>query len=103
MFTVYLSLISGYLGVTYLFGAKLSTFQALGLSALFIFGAGGQALGQYNVNRQTAMLMARLEEFRPLNAFEMNYTANGDAWVIAMVVGVLLSIACMWSVRHLQN
>jgi len=103
MFTVYLSLISGYLAVAYFVGSKLSLLQTLSFTALFIFGSGGQALGQWNVNRQTSELLARLAEIRPLNEFEINYIANGNAWVIAMSVGVVVSIAFMWSVRHSIN
>jgi len=103
MFTVYLSLISGYLAVVYFVGSKLSLLQALSLTALFIFGSGGQALGQWNVNRQTSELLSRLEEIRPLNEFEVNYIANGNAWVIAMFVGVLVSIFFMWSIRRSKN
>ena len=75
-FSVYLSLMSAYLAVGYLIGTKLTRAQFVCLSLLFFYGAGGQALGQFNINRQNADLFERLSELRPLTPFEMQYVTN---------------------------
>ena len=100
MFSVYLSLLSAYIAVAYLVGARLSFFQATSLSLLFLYGAGGQALGQYNINLQTSDLLNRLAEIRPLTRFEDQYITNGNIWAIVMGIGVFVAISFMWSVRH---
>ena len=99
-FSVYLSLMSAYLAVGYLVGAKLSKAQFICLSLLFFYGAGGQALGQFNINTQNAELFARLAEIRALNAFESQYVANGMTWSAVMALGVFAALIYMWSVRR---
>lgn len=91
MFSVYLSLVSAYVAVAYLVGAKLSFFQAIGLSLLFLYGAGGQAVGQYTINLQTSDLLNRLSEIRPLTQFEGQYVTNGNIWAIVMGIGVFVA------------
>ena len=99
-FSVYLSLMSAYLAVGYLVGAKLSKAQFICLSLLFFYGAGGQALGQFNINKQNAELFVRLAEIRALNAFESQYVANGMTWSAVMALGVIAALIYMWSVRR---
>ena len=103
MFSVYLSLLSAYIAVVYLVGDKLSVLQAVSLSLLFLYGAGGQALGQYNINLQNSDLFNRLSELRPLTRFEEQYVTNGNIWAAVMGVGVIVAITFLWSVRHTKT
>ena len=99
-FSVYLSLMSAYLAVGYLVGARLSRTQFVCLSLLFVYGAAGQALGQFNINRQNHDLFTRLSELRPLTAFEEQYVVNGMTWALVMFLGAMAAVVYMWTVRH---
>ena len=45
-FTIYVSVTFAYLAATHLVGAKLSRFQCVGISALYVFSASSVALSQ---------------------------------------------------------
>ena len=99
MFGMYLTVVSAYLVVAYFAGHQLSFVEAAALTSLFVFAAGGQALGINNLQIQITALLESLSEIRELNSYEKNYASNTVAWVVAMMIGVLLSIVFMWSVR----
>ena len=99
MFGIYLTVVSAYLVVAYFAGHKLSLIEAVALTLLFIFAAGGQALGINNLQVQISVLLESLAEIRELNSYENNYATNTVAWVIVMLTGVVVSIVFMWSVR----
>ncbi|MEH6587769.1 MAG: hypothetical protein V7720_14500 [Halioglobus sp.] len=100
MFTLYLTVLSAYLLVAYIVGGKLSTTQNVGLSLLFLFATLGQGIGIYQNGVHIGELLARKEELSPLTPYESQYVANTNTWVIAMVVGILVSVAFMWQIRR---
>lgn len=100
MFGIYLTVVSAYLLVAYFAAHKLSLMESVALTMLFVFAAGGQALGINNLQIQLSVLLEGLAEIRQLNSYEENYATNTKAWVVAMLIGVVLSIVFMWSVRY---
>ncbi len=103
MFSLYLTVLSAYLIVAYILGRKLSVSQFVGLTVLFLFAAGGQTLGIYQNGVHIGELFIRKQEITPLTPYEAQYVTNTNAWVIAMSVGILVSVVFMWQVRHHKN
>lgn len=100
MFSLYLTIISAYLLVAYFIGDKLGRIQVLMLSGLFWFASLGQAMGIRMNGIQIAELLEKKAELSPLTTYESNYVANTNAWVVAMVIGVVIASYFMWQVRR---
>ena len=100
--TLYLTIVSGYLLVAYLLGAKLSRVQALIVSMLFVVGASLQVWAL--ITQEVAMegYLAAKAELSPLNAFEQAVATGNAGTIIAsiMVLGVIASLYFMWTIRY---
>ena len=99
-FSLYLTVICAYLVVAYMVGSKLSGRQALIVSTLFIFAAGGQTWGMYASLIRAKEYLAEKARLFYLTDYEQNFEANTVVWIFILALGILASLYFMWSVRH---
>ncbi len=101
-FTIYLTLVSGYLVVGYLAGTKLSALQAGIVSALFVAGAGLQTWGIQQYQVAISELLNAKSEITPLTPFQASVVSNGasDMFAVLMAAGIVASLFFMWTIRH---
>jgi hypothetical protein len=99
-FTIYLSVMSGYLIVAYFAGDKLTNPQAAILTTLFFFATAAEVWGFHLTLKHIGELMGWLSEIRPLTEYEKGINRNGYPWVFVMGMGIFSALYFMWSVRH---
>ncbi len=99
IFTLYLTLVSGYLVTAFVAGTRLSSVQVSILNFGFIisaslmaFSALGAGIIRVHYTRELLELAADAPH-RPLEWLFLS-------WFILMVVGVLASLYFVWDVRH---
>jgi hypothetical protein len=97
-FTLYVTFTMAYLVAAYFTGDRLTTFQTLTASILFLFTA---VIVTVAVINNTLILSAALEttELSAVTPF-----LGGQIWAITMAAimtaGIIVSLYFMWSVRH---
>jgi small-conductance mechanosensitive channel len=99
---LFLSIVSGFLLVAYLAGAKLTQAQAVIISTLFVVGAGLQCWALVSHELAIEEYLAAKAEISPLTAHQLSI-AQGNAGTIiaiAVVAGIVAALYFMWSVRH---
>ena len=99
-FTIYLTVMSGYLIVAYFAGGKLSTPQVAILTTLFVFATGAEVWGFHLTLNHIGELTEWLSDIRPLTEYEAGIDENGYPWAAAMTAGIFAALYFMWSVRH---
>jgi hypothetical protein len=101
-FTIYLTLVSGYLVVGYLAGTRLSALQTGIVSALFVAGTGLQTWGIQQYQVAISELLNAKSEITPLTPFQASVASNGasDMFAALMAAGIVASLFFMWSIRH---
>lgn len=99
---LYLSIISGYLLVAYLVGAKLTQAQTLIISVLFVAGAAMQCWGLVTYQLANEEYLAAKELISPLTEYQRGLATHGGGRIIAtvMAAGIFASLFFMWQVRH---
>ena len=102
MFSLYLTVLSAYLLVGYIAGSKLTGLQFGGLTSLFLFASTGQALGIYQNGVHIGDLYQKKQQLAALTAYESQYVANTNVWVVAMIVAIALSVFFIWQVRSAE-
>ena len=98
MLGLYLTLTSGYLIVAFFIGARLTIFQLVIVSTLYVFAAG-------HAIRTIFIFTHRGMAFSALHGAEsgMHVSANPVIFmtlIVFMAGGIFASLAFMWSVRH---
>ncbi len=99
VFGIYLSIVSGYLVIAYLAGAKLSGSQVLTINALFLTGGSIGILGTYAFLSRAAFLLQFTSE---------KYTSPASTlipvlpplWSVILSLVLIASLKFMWDVRH---
>ena len=101
-FTIYLSIVSGFLIVAYLVGEKLTLPQTLIIGVLFVFGAGLQVWGIHAYGVAIREYLEQKAVLSPLTEYQEGILNDngGTIFAILMAVGIVASIYFMWSVRH---
>jgi len=101
-FTIYLSIVSGFLVVAYFIGNKLTAVQAVIVVVLFIFSAGLQVWGIHEYQIAVQELLTRKAELSPLTNYQDTVLNNngGTIFAILMACGIVASLYFMWSIRH---
>ena len=94
-FAIYLSTLSAYLVVAYLVGSKLSWVQLSAITALFVFGAGGQTYAIYLHGTHIREILERKEQLSALTQYEQGFASNLAPWIWAMAIGVVVSVYFM--------
>lgn len=101
-FTIYISFTFGFLAAAFFVGNKLTRFQALAATGMYLVAAGATAL---------AMLSWLKGLFLVLNSQNTVLDAlpfmNENAWVVGMSIiifgGMLISFYFMWDVRRRER
>ncbi|MFV8816833.1 hypothetical protein [Haliea sp. E17] len=103
--SMYLTLVSAYLVVSYLVGDKLSTAQFVIISTLYILWVIGLINGMYNNVQESRTIYAELVRLNPdaLNRSTRAASGAGMGFVLVQVGGLLASLYFMWSVRHKKH
>ena len=101
-FTIYLSIISGYLVVAYFIGDKLTLPQTVIIGILFIFGAGLQVCGIHAYQIAVQEFLTQKAEIAPLTDYQSAVLNNngGTIFAVLMACGIIASLYFMWSIRH---
>lgn len=101
-FTIYLSIVSGYLIVAYLVGEKLTLAQTLIIGVLFVFGAGLQVWGIQAYAMAIREYLEQKNALSPLTEYQEGILNDNGGTIFAtlMGVGIAASLYFMWSVRH---
>lgn len=101
-FTIYLSIISGYLVVAYFIGDKLTLPQTVIIGILFIFGAGLQVCGIHAYQIAVQEFLTQKAEIAPLTDYQSAVLNNngGTIFAVLMACGIIASLYFMWSCRH---
>ena len=96
---IYLTVTSGYLAVAYIVGAKLTSFQVLVISVLFVFFAAISTWGAFGYAMRG---IDYVEPLRVLNPDRIYYGHPAAATLIALILtgGIFASLSFMWSIRH---
>lgn len=100
--TLFLSLISGYLLVAYLVGAKLTRVQTVIVSTLFTVGAGFQCWGLLTYEAAIEEYLTAKSAIGPLSPYQ-NSILGGNAGSFiasALAAGTLAALYFMCTVRH---
>ena len=98
-FTVYITFTFGYLAAAYFTGEKLSTRQAVIVSALYVFSAMSACINFFSDMTFYEKAMSYAKDTVPddaINSAEFWYIYMG----ILLLVGVLASLYFMWTIRH---
>jgi TRAP-type C4-dicarboxylate transport system permease small subunit len=91
--SLYVTAVSGYLLVSYFVGPRLTRFQAIIFTCLFLFFSGFMTFGAYGF-------------FKNANYFGVTYGRGlAPQWtdevaVTLMFLGILASLKFMWDIRH---
>ena len=98
-FTIFISFTFGFLVTAFFVGSKLTRFQALAATGMYLASAGSMALA--SVIWLQVLFAAKKSNTTLMDTIPL---MNGDAWVSGMsvvfVLGVLISLYFMWDVRH---
>jgi len=98
-FTIYVSITFAYLTVAFVAGRRLSRFQTLVVSALYVFAA---TSGVMSTITDLGMLEIAIEH-SPAAVADVPFTSEGF-WqgyqAVLMIVGILISLYFMWNVRQ---
>jgi glucan phosphoethanolaminetransferase (alkaline phosphatase superfamily) len=97
---IYLSLIFGYCVVAYIAGDKLTRFQIILASTMFIAAAELQATLMYTWVASTQEVLNSIAEINPKIKGKAEFGPIHIFGVSVMQLGILASLAFMWSVRH---
>ena len=98
----FLTVVSGYLIVAYLVGARLTRPQVTLISALFVGYSLAQVLAQVSQIHAISQIDQILWETFPESPLqsEANHAKLGYAWPVLELVAILASLHFMWSVRR---
>jgi hypothetical protein len=100
---MYFTLVSAYLVVAYLVGAKLSSGQNAVVTALYIVWVAGVTQWQYTTSTQT---LGIIDELLSIESVILPSPAESEVQVVlygflvVQVLGILASLWFMWKVRH---
>jgi hypothetical protein len=97
---IYLSLVFGYCVVAHLAGDKLTRFQVIVASIMFIAAAELQANLMSLWVISTQEVLSSLAEINPQIEGKADFRALQIFGMSIMQLGILASLAFMWSVRH---
>jgi hypothetical protein len=101
---MYFTLVSGYLIVGYLVGAKLTRAQASVISTLYLVWVIGTVIGQVTAGSTYMQLQMALSELDSLAVSNTGETpATLFAFWLFQFLGIVASLWFMWSVRHLNT
>ncbi len=100
---MYFTLVSAYLVVAYLVGAKLTKGQNLVITGLYLVWIAGVIQAQYTTSNQTMRISDELisisSTILPLAA-KTQTQAGIFSFIFVQVLGVIASLWFMWSVRR---
>ena len=102
LFSAYLTIISGYLIIAYLVGARLEKVQVVIINSLFIAITAIQLYSMFTYSLELGALIQRKAEISELTQFQsliMNQASN-FATVFLMFLGVCASLYFFYSVRR---
>ena len=98
-FTIYISFTFGYLATAFFIGSKLTRFQALAATGMFLVAAGTMASA--TVIWLRGLFLVLNSQNTVLDALPLMY---GSVWVVGVsmitIGGMLISLYFMWDVRH---
>jgi len=98
-FTVYITFTFAYLAAAFFVGRKLTRFQALAASGLYVFSAMSAVM-----NHQSDLKFYKTALDHAGNLGPRDIVSNPDFWSIylgsLLLVGIFVSLYFMWSVRH---
>jgi hypothetical protein len=97
---IYLSLVFGYCVVAYIAGDKLTRFQVIVASVMFVAAAELQASLMYMWVANTQEVLRSVAEINPLIEGKGDFGARKVFGMSVIQLGILASLAFMWSVRH---
>lgn len=97
---IYLSLVFGYCVAAFAAGGKLTRFQVIIASFMFFVAAEFQASLMFLWASSAKEMLASLAEFNPNIERDNPYSARVVVGVGLIQLGILASLAFMWSVRH---
>jgi hypothetical protein len=97
---IYLSLVFGYCVVAYTAGGKLTRFQVITASIMFIAAAELQANLMYLWVGSSLEILRSLGEINPDMKGRGEFDARQIYGISIIQLGILASLAFMWSVRH---
>ena len=97
---IYLSLVFGYCVVAYIAGDKLTRFQVIVASIMFIAAAELQANLMSLWVISTQEVLSSIAEINPQIEGKADFRALQIFGMSIMQLGILASLAFMWSVRH---
>ncbi len=100
---MYFTLVSAYLAVAYLVGAKLTKGQNLVVTGLYLVWIAGVIQAQYTTSTQTMRISDELILISStiLPAADKAQTQAGIfSFIVVQVFGVIASLWFMWSLRH---
>jgi hypothetical protein len=97
---IYLSLVFGYCVVAYIAGGKLTRFQVITASIMFIAAAELQANLMYLWVGSAQEILRSLGEINPDMEGRGEFGTRQIYGISIIQLGILASLAFMWSVRH---
>ena len=99
-FSIYISFTFGFLVMAFFVGSKLTRFQALVATGLYLIAAGAMALS--TTIWLHAFFLAKDSNTTFLDTISL--LGNGQEWIpgisILLFLGVFISLYFMWDVRH---
>jgi hypothetical protein len=97
-FSVYLSLTFAYMTVAYVVGSRLSRFQALAVSTLYVAGT---LISLLSIMNSLRLYQGILEQSEFL---QRQVLVSGDIWSFTVApvlgLGIFVSLYFMWNIRH---
>ncbi len=100
---MYFTLVSAYLVVAYLIGAKLGKGQNAVITGLYLVWIAGVIQAQYTTSTQTMRIS---DQLLSMGSTILPYAAKSQtqagiySFIVVQVLGVVASLWFMWSVRH---
>ena len=101
---IFLTLISGYLVVAYLAGAKLTRLQVSIATSMYVVAAAYEGLFMASIMRAMALARESYLKLNPSFSDSAFVAVRGDQiGLVILLAGVLTPLWFMWSVRHARS
>jgi len=98
--SLYFALVSGYLIVAWVVGARLSTIQVSVINGLFVVWIVSITQGYVSSASAVVELERAISQLASTSSDAIDTSSGTYAFAIVQIVGLIASLFFMWNVRH---
>jgi hypothetical protein len=98
--SLYFALVSGYLFVAWMVGARLSRFQVSVINGLYVIWIASITQGYISAASAVVDLESAINRIGSVSSDPIDTYYGTYAFAVVQIVGLIASLFFMWSVRH---